>query len=109
MRVGAGTKLLAQVPGTAACSFIDAVVNLLKVLVEHSRGDVHDGEDRREEERVVVRPLDAGRREPRRQINGDVVNFYVHYEIDDDTLKHVLTLDTYGGDDVGSWVLLEEA
>ena len=37
-----------------------------------------------------------------------VVNFWVHYEIDGDTARHVLTLDTYGGDGVGSWVLLEE-
>ena len=34
-------------------------------------------------------------------------NFKVHYEIDDDTSKHVLTLDAYGGEGVGSWVLLE--
>ena len=42
------------------------------------------------------------------KINGEVVNFHVYYEIDDDTSKHVLTLDTYGGSGVGSWVLLEE-
>ena len=29
------------------------------------------------------------------------------YEIDDNKSKHVLTLATYGGDDAGSWVLLE--
>ena len=49
-----------------------------------------------------MRPL------PPLKIDGDVVNFWVYYEIDDDTSKHVLTLDTYGGDGVGSWVLLEE-
>ena len=40
---------------------------------------------------------------------GEVVNFFVHYEIDDNTSKHVLTLNAYGGTGVGSWVLLEEA
>ena len=51
--------MLAYVVGTAgAASAI--VTNLLKVLVEPSHGDVHDGEDRREEERVVVRPLTQG-------------------------------------------------
>ena len=39
---------------------------------------------------------------------GKVINFNVYYEIDDDTSKHVLELETYGGDDVGSWVLLED-
>ena len=33
----------------------------------------------------------------------------MYYEIDDDTSKHVLALDEYGGSGVGSWVLLEEA
>ena len=40
-----------------------------------------------------------------------VVNFWVHYEIDrrrHRTARAQLTLDTYGGDGVGSWVLLEE-
>ena len=41
------------------------------------------------------------------KLDGEVVNFYVHYEIDDERSMHVLTLDTYGGDEVGSWVLLE--
>ena len=41
------------------------------------------------------------------KLDGEVVNFKVHYEIDDDTSKHVLTLDAYGGEGVGSWVLLE--
>ena len=34
----------------------------------------------------------------RRTLDGDVVNFFVHYEIDDDTSKHVLTLADYGGE-----------
>ena len=37
----------------------------------------------------------------------EVINFWVHYEIDDDTSAHVLTLDAYGGEGTGSWVLLE--
>ena len=41
------------------------------------------------------------------KLDGEVVNFKVHYEIDDDTSRHVLTLDAYGGEGVGSWVLLE--
>ena len=39
---------------------------------------------------------------------GDVVNFYVYYEIDGDTSMHVLKIDNYGTDHDGSWVLLEE-
>jgi hypothetical protein len=49
------------------------------------------------------RPINGDRR---RKIDGDVVNFAVYYEIDDDTSMHVLTLNAYGGEDVGSWVLL---
>ena len=37
------------------------------------------------------------------------VNFFIHYEIDDETIKTVLRLDEYDGDDDGSWVLLEAA
>ena len=40
-------------------------------------------------------------------MEGEVVNFLVHYEIDDNTAKHVLELNKYGGDEVDSWVLLE--
>ena len=40
-------------------------------------------------------------------MDGKVVNFFVHYEIDDNTSRHVLKLATYGGDEVDSWVLLE--
>ena len=42
-------------------------------------------------------------------MDGEVVNFYVHYEIDGDTSKYVLKLDDYGGNDENSWVLLEVA
>ena len=41
------------------------------------------------------------------QVDGKTVNFFVHYEIDNDTSKHVLMLDNYGGDAEESWVLLE--
>ena len=39
-----------------------------------------------------------------------MINFWTHYEIDDNTSAHALTRDTYGGEDTGSWswVLLEE-
>ena len=43
----------------------------------------------------------------RRTMDKEVINFWVHYEIDDDTSAHVLTLDAYGGEGTGSWVLLE--
>ena len=33
-------------------------------------------------------------------------NFFVHYECDDETVKHVLKLDGYDGDEE-CWVLLE--
>ena len=41
------------------------------------------------------------------KMESQVVNFFVHYEIDDNTSRHVLKLEAYGGDDVDSWVLLE--
>ena len=41
------------------------------------------------------------------KMEGEVVNFFVHYELDDNTSRHVLKLDKYGGDEVDSWVLLE--
>ena len=46
----------------------------------------------------------------RRKVYGEVINFWTHYEIDDNTSAHALTRDTYGGEDTGSWswVLLEE-
>ena len=40
-------------------------------------------------------------------MDGDMVNFFVHYEIDDDTSHHVLKLEAYGGESTNSWVLLE--
>ena len=43
----------------------------------------------------------------RRKMDGEGINFFVHYEIDDDTSAHVLKLENYGGETVGSWVLLE--
>ena len=43
------------------------------------------------------------------KLDGEVVNFYAHYEIDGDTSKHVLTLADYGGEGVGGWVLLKAA
>ena len=46
-------------------------------------------------------------KDKRFKMDGEVVNFWVHYEIDGDTSRHVLSLDTYGGEEVGSWVLLE--
>ena len=36
-----------------------------------------------------------------------VVNVFVHNEIDDNTSRHVLKRNTYGGVEVDSWVLLE--
>ena len=39
---------------------------------------------------------------------GEQCNFFVYYEIDEDISKHVLKLNTYGGDGIDSWVLLEE-
>ena len=43
----------------------------------------------------------------RKKIDGNVINFIVHYEIDDDDSCHMLSLDAYGGDGASSWVLLE--
>jgi hypothetical protein len=43
----------------------------------------------------------------RRKVDGEVVNFFVHYEIDDNTSRHVLSLDTYGGESPSAWVLLK--
>ena len=37
------------------------------------------------------------------------VNFYIHYEIDDDTVKTILRMSEYGGAEDMSWVLLGEA
>ena len=44
----------------------------------------------------------------RYKMKGEAINFYIHYEIDDDTSAHVLSLDTsYNGEGVVSWMLLE--
>ena len=43
----------------------------------------------------------------RRTINGEVINFLVHYEVDNDTSSHVLKLEHYGKNAVNAWVLLE--
>ena len=34
----------------------------------------------------------------RRKMDGEVINLFTHYEIDDDTSAHVMTLDVYGGE-----------
>ena len=51
--------------------------------------------------------IDSANGDKRFKMDGEVVNFWVHYEIDDDLSRHVLTLETYGGEDVNAWVLLE--
>ena len=44
----------------------------------------------------------------RRKINGVNCNFYIYYDIDKDTSKHNLALESYGEDDEDDgWVLLE--
>ena len=40
---------------------------------------------------------------------GNTCNFYIGYEVDDDEVATVLRLDEYGGEDEGSWLLLEPA
>ena len=37
---------------------------------------------------------------------GKNTNFYIHYEVDDDEVATVLSLEDYGGDDECSWLLL---
>ena len=45
----------------------------------------------------------------RKTVDGDMVNFFVYYEADGDTSRHVLELDNYAPDGPeNSWVLLEE-
>ena len=53
---------------------------------------------------TVVKEANGDRR---RKMDGEVINLFTHYEIDDDTSAHVLTLDVYGGEGTGSWVLLD--
>ena len=43
----------------------------------------------------------------RRTMDGVKVNFFVYYEMDDDTSKHALSFESYGEND--GWVLLERA
>ena len=43
---------------------------------------------------------------PYLKIKGDVVNFFIHYEIDGDTSSHALRLENYGCDCASGWVLL---
>ena len=38
---------------------------------------------------------------------GVTTNFYVYYEVDDDEVPTALSLEEYGGEDEGSWLLLE--
>ena len=45
----------------------------------------------------------------RRRVEGVVVNFFIHYELDDNESSHALDLASYGKDGPSSWVLLEEA
>ena len=40
-------------------------------------------------------------------MEGATANFYVHYQVDDDEVATVLSLDEYDGDDDASWLLLE--
>ena len=62
---------------------------------------------------ITRRNMDA-----RRKIDGKILNFYVHYEIDDEEASHVLEVDTYAAGPVSGapaaapaasdhWVLLE--
>ena len=41
--------------------------------------------------------------------SGLITNFYIHYEVDDDTVPTALGLDEYDGTSTFSWVLLEAA
>ena len=49
--------------------------------------------------------VEAANTDARRKINGVNCNFYVYYDIDKDTSKHNLALESYGEDD--GCVLLE--
>ena len=40
---------------------------------------------------------------------GQLLQLYIHYEIDDDTVKTILRMSEYGGAEEMSWVLLGEA
>ena len=45
----------------------------------------------------------------RRKMEGATANFYVHYQVDDDEVATVLSLDEYDGDDEASWLVLLES
>ena len=53
--------------------------------------------------------IESANGDRRKTMDGEVVNFFVHYEIDGDTSRHVLKLEDYGGNTENAWVLLEEA
>lgn len=57
--------------------------------------------------KIVARNLDA---RVYRRMDGvrSTVNFVVYYDLDQETAKTVLRLDEYGGEEDGSWVLLEK-
>ena len=38
---------------------------------------------------------------------GEQCNFYVYYQVDDDEVPSVLSLDEYGSEEEGGWLLLE--
>ena len=44
-----------------------------------------------------------------KMIDGDMVNFMVYYEVDDEEVPTALRLDEYGAEDEFGWVLLEAA
>ena len=41
----------------------------------------------------------------RRKRDGEVANFWIHYEVDDEEVATVLRLEEHGGEDDFSWVL----
>ena len=55
---------------------------------------------------IKERNTDA-RRTMKTSVGVEKANFFVHYECDDETVKHVLKLDGYDGDEEECWVLLE--
>ena len=53
----------------------------------------------------IIQRCDTDRR---RKVDGEPVNFYVYYDCDDEEASHALSLQNYGGEDEGDWVLLQE-
>ena len=43
----------------------------------------------------------------RREMDGEVINLFNHYEIDDEDIKTVLRVEEYGDNGECGWVLLE--